>query len=96
MPSYDARRSARRPRAHRRHRPPDRRDEFAVLAVAVNLAAAELERDRLRALLLAAGVPASIGAAAREPQHGLMGAVDVADRRTYESKHPNRTRPTTY
>jgi diguanylate cyclase (GGDEF)-like protein len=69
-------------------------DEFAVLAVETDLPAAELERDRLHALLRAAGVPASIGAAAREPRDGLSGAVVLADRRMYESKRrPRPARP---
>jgi diguanylate cyclase (GGDEF)-like protein len=62
-------------------------DEFAVLAVETNLPAARLERDRLRDLLRAAGVPASVGAAARGPRGGLAAAVTAADEQMYRAKN---------
>ncbi len=67
-------------------------DEFAVLAVETDLPAAHLERDRLRGLLLAAGVPASVGAAARGPRGGLAAAVTAADTEMYRAKN-TRPRP---
>jgi len=67
-------------------------DEFAVLAVETDLAAAHLERDRLHGLLRAAGVPASVGAAARGRQGGLAAAVAAADAELYRAKD-TRPRP---
>jgi len=62
-------------------------DEFAVLAVETDLPAAERERDRVRGLLHAAGVPASVGAAARPRHGGLLAAVAAADQEMYQAKH---------
>ncbi len=67
-------------------------DEFAVLAVETDLPAARLERDRLHDLLLAAGVPASVGAATRGPQGGLAAAAAAADAEMYRAKD-TRPRP---
>lgn len=61
-------------------------DEFAVLAVETDLPAARLERDRLRDLLRSAGVPASVGAAVRDPRGGLAAAVAAADTQMYRAK----------
>jgi diguanylate cyclase len=55
-------------------------DEFAVLAVETDRPAAMTVRDRLQALLAAAGVPASVGAAVRDPHGGLLTASRHADR----------------
>lgn len=69
-------------------------DEFAVLSVESDLRAAHTERARLRGLLAAAGVPASVGAATRDPQGGLAAAVRHADNDMYRAKdshpHPDR------
>jgi len=69
-------------------------DEFAVLSVETDLPAAHTERARLRDLLAAAGVPASVGAATRNPQGGLAAAVRHADSDMYRAKdrrpHPSR------
>jgi len=69
-------------------------DEFAVLSVETDLPAAHTERARLRDLLAAAGVPASVGAATRDPQGGLAAAVGHADSDMYRAKdrrpHANR------
>ena len=62
-------------------------DEFAVLTVETDLAAARTERDRLRDLLAAAGAPASVGAATRDPHGGLAAAVRHADTDMYQDKH---------
>lgn len=67
-------------------------DEFAVLAIETDLPAARVERDRLHGLLLAVGVPASVGAAARGPLGGLAVAVAVADAEMYRAKD-TRPRP---
>ncbi len=67
-------------------------DEFAVLTVETDLPAARLERDRLRELLRAAGIPASVGAATRDPQGGLTAAVRAADQQMYQAKNA-RPRP---
>ena len=61
-------------------------DEFAVLAVETDLPAALVERDRLRDLLAAGGVPGSVGAATRTPAGGLAAAVTAADRDMYRHK----------
>ena len=68
-------------------------DEFAVLAVETDQPAVHHERDRLRELLDTAGVPASVGAAARDPQAGLAAAVSTADNNMYQAKgtHPPPT-----
>jgi diguanylate cyclase len=68
-------------------------DEFAMLAVETDLPAAHVERDRLRDLLRAAGVPASVGAAARGPQGGLAGAVTAADEQMYQAKNARHRPP---
>jgi len=69
-------------------------DEFAVLSVETDLPAAHTERARLRDLLAAAGVPASVGAATRNPNGGLAAAVGHADSDMYRAKdhrpHANR------
>jgi len=69
-------------------------DEFAVLSVETDLPAAHTERARLRDLLAAAGIPASVGAATRNPQGGLAAAVRHADSDMYQAKnhrpHPSR------
>lgn len=67
-------------------------DEFAVLAVETDLPAALAERDRLSGLFGAAGVPASVGAAVRDPQHGLAAAWVNADTDMYRVKG-DRPRP---
>jgi len=64
-------------------------DEFAVLAVETDLLAARTERDRLGELLRAAGVPASVGAAARTTR-GLAAAVVAADSDMYQAKNGHR------
>jgi len=61
-------------------------DEFAVLSVETDLPAAQAERGRLRDLLAAAGVSASVGAATRDPQGGLAAAVGHADIDMYRAK----------
>jgi len=61
-------------------------DEFAVLSVETDLPAAHTERARLRDLLAAAGVPASVGVATRDPQGGLAAAVRHADSDMYRAK----------
>jgi len=61
-------------------------DEFAVLSVETDLPAAHTERARLRDLLAAAGVSASVGAATRDPQGGLAAAVGHADSDMYRAK----------
>jgi len=60
--------------------------EFAVLSVETDLPAAHTERARLRDLLAAAGVPASVGVATRDPQGGLAAAVGHADSDMYRAK----------
>ncbi len=65
-------------------------DEFAVLTVETDLPAARAERDRLHDLLAAAGIPASIGAATRHPQHGLTAAWNDADIDMYQTKRQRR------
>jgi len=69
-------------------------DEFAVLSVETDLPAAHTERARLRDLLATAGVPASVGAATRDPKDGLAAAVRHADSDMYRAKdrrpHPSR------
>lgn len=62
-------------------------DEFGVLAVETDLPAAIRERDRLRDLLRAAGVPGAVGAAARQPLGGLPATVIAADHDMYQDKH---------
>jgi len=69
-------------------------DEFAVLSVETDLPGTHTERARLRDLLAAAGVPASVGVATRDPQGGLAAAVGHADSDMYRAKdrrpHPSR------
>ena len=62
-------------------------DEFSVLAVETDAEAAVQEGERLQRLLDAAGVPASLGVAARQPAGGLAGAWVEADRRMLQAKH---------
>jgi len=61
-------------------------DEFAALSGETDLPEAHTERTRLRDLLAAAGVPASVGAATRDPQGGLGAAVGHADSDMYRAK----------
>jgi diguanylate cyclase (GGDEF)-like protein len=65
-------------------------DEFAVLAVETDAPAAYAERDRLSDLLTAGGVPASVGAATRDPRDGLIAAVRHADLDMYRAKGERR------
>lgn len=65
-------------------------DEFAVLAVETDATDAHRERDRLQHLLDQAGIPASIGTAARTPADGLAGAWARADADMYMRKRAKR------
>src|SRR5690606_26979745 len=61
-------------------------DEFAILAVECDRLAAEALVDRLRQQLQQNGIAASIGYAARHPQHGLHAACEQADANMYAEK----------
>ena len=61
-------------------------DEFGVLAIETDPVAALHERARLQGLFDRAGVPASIGVAARGPAEGLAGAWVAADTDMYRVK----------
>lgn len=61
-------------------------DEFAILAVECDLLAADALIDRLRQQLQQNGIAASIGHAARHPQHGLHAACEQADANMYAEK----------
>jgi len=63
-------------------------DEFAVLSVETDLPAAHTERARLRDLLAAAGVPASVGVATRDPQGGLSRRSTTRRQRHVPSQRP--------
>lgn len=65
-------------------------DEFAVLAVGCSPEAAEVLRRRIRDALRRAGVNASVGIAARDPQGGLRGTWRRADLAMYRDKLSRR------
>ncbi|MCU0307638.1 MAG: sensor domain-containing diguanylate cyclase [Thermoleophilia bacterium] len=67
-------------------------DEFAVLGIETDAAGAERLAERARAALAGAGVPASVGAAARDPGRGLRAAYGDADRAMYAEKRARRSR----
>ncbi len=67
-------------------------DEFAVLALETDAAGAAREQGRLQDLLDRAGVPASVGAAARFGTAGLAGAWASADAQMYETKRARQQR----
>jgi diguanylate cyclase (GGDEF)-like protein len=67
-------------------------DEFAVLALETDAAGAAQERGRLQDVLDLAGVPASVGAAARLGTTGLAGAWARADAQMYETKRARQRR----
>jgi len=68
-------------------------DEFAVLAVESDAGGAGRERDRLQARFDRAGVPASVGVAAREGAGGLTGTWQRADGDMYRVKNSRRPAP---
>ena len=61
-------------------------DEFGVLAVGADGMGVERLAARITDALEAAAVPASVGAAVRDPGHGLRAAIDEADQRMYAAK----------
>jgi len=65
-------------------------DEFGVLGVECDATAAEALVGRLRRSLDSAGIRASIGCAARNPESGLRNAFQEADARMYAQKKLNR------
>ena len=69
-------------------------DEFMVLAVETDAAAAHRLHERILAGLQAAGVNASVGYAMREPAANLIKAWKEADRRMYAIKAIRRTQRT--
>ena len=66
-------------------------DEFGVLAVETDDAGARRECDRLQGLLADGGIDASVGAAARTAEGGLMGAWAGADTAMYTVKRAKRS-----
>lgn len=65
-------------------------DEFAIIAGDCPPDALLVLVARLRGALQGAGIEASLGAANREPEEGLIGAWAAADRRMYEDKRARR------
>tara|TARA_R110001599_G_scaffold64023_3_gene179068 strand:+ start:696968 stop:697900 length:933 start_codon:yes stop_codon:yes gene_type:complete len=61
-------------------------DEFFILCIECNIADAQLVVERLRHMLQAVGVHASIGLASRNPELGLRSACAEADSKMYEEK----------
>lgn len=70
-------------------------DEFAMLAIECDRAGAEALLARTRLALREAGVPASVGMAARDPANGLQAAWERADQAMYCDKrsHDKTTTP---
>ncbi|WP_298988602.1 diguanylate cyclase [uncultured Pseudokineococcus sp.] len=66
-------------------------DEYAVLALDVGVAGLERLCERIRGGLADAGVAASVAGACEEPDAGLAGAWERADRRMYDVKRAHRS-----
>lgn len=61
-------------------------DEFFILCIECNIENAKIVVTRLRHMLHAVGIRASLGLASRNPELGLQSACAEADRKMYEEK----------
>lgn len=65
-------------------------DEFGIIGIECDAAAAEALQDKITKALASAGVRASVGKAMRDPGLGLVAAIAAADRAMYAEKAQHR------
>lgn len=66
-------------------------DEFYILCIECNIEDAQIVLERMRHMLHAVGVQASLGLAGRNPELGLRAACAEADKKMYEEKRQHQS-----